>query len=189
MQAWWPDGKRSGCRELNAFGGGMIFMQDDESKQKFLVDTGAAFRVLPHCSLSTPSGPPISGADKKRHSLLGTIHRRLTFGPRTFLVTLLLATVSRPILRLDFLSTHRLVNPVSRQVLDLKSFELRNTTHTFEPFMNRLFKHLPFVFTYLAEHIIASRTLQEHYDHLRQFFTILQENGLQVNSAKCAFAA
>jgi hypothetical protein len=68
-------------------------------------------------------------------------------------------------------------------------FGLRNTAHTFQRFMDRLFKHLPFVFTYLDDHIIASHTLEDHYDHPRQFFTILQESGLQINPAKCVFAA
>ncbi len=68
-------------------------------------------------------------------------------------------------------------------------FRLRNAAQTFQCFMDRLFKHLPFVFTYLDDHIFASRTLEEHYGHLRQFFTILQENGMQINPAKCLFAA
>jgi hypothetical protein len=66
-------------------------------------------------------------------------------------------------------------------------FGLRNTAHAFQRFMDRLFKHLPFVFTYLNDHIIASHTLEENHDHLRQ--TILQENGLQINPAKCVCAA
>ncbi|MFN9906060.1 MAG: reverse transcriptase domain-containing protein, partial [bacterium] len=37
--------------------------------------------------------------------------------------------------------------------------------------------------------IIASHSLEEHIEHLRQIFTILQENGLQINPAKCVFAA
>jgi hypothetical protein len=41
----------------------------------------------------------------------------------------------------------------------------------------------------LDDHIIASRTLEVHQDQLRQFFTILQENSLQINPAKCVFAA
>jgi hypothetical protein len=41
----------------------------------------------------------------------------------------------------------------------------------------------------LDDHIIASHTLEEHQDQLTQFFTILQENILQVNPAKCVFAA
>ncbi len=36
-------------------------------------------------------------------------------------------------------------------------FGLRNATQNFQRFMDRLFKHLPFVFTYLDDHIIASR--------------------------------
>jgi hypothetical protein len=58
-----------------------------------------------------------------------------------------------------------------------------NAAQTFQRFMDRLFKHLPFEFTYLDDHIIASRTLEEHHDHLRLFFTILQENGLRINPA------
>jgi hypothetical protein len=31
--------------------------------------------------------------------------------------------------------------------------------------------------------------LEDHHEHLRQILTILQENGLQINPAKCVFAA
>jgi hypothetical protein len=68
-------------------------------------------------------------------------------------------------------------------------FGLRNVAQTFQRFMDRLFKHLPFVFCYLDDLIIASRTLEEHHEHLWQIFTILQEKGLQINPAKCVFAA
>jgi hypothetical protein len=54
--------------------------------------------------------------------------------------------------------------------------------------MDKLFRHLPFVFTYLDDHLIASRTLEEHLLHLQQFFQVLQENGLTINPAKCVFA-
>jgi hypothetical protein len=59
-------------------------------------------------------------------------------------------------------------------------FGLPNTTQTFQHFMDRLFKHLPFVFCYLDNLIIASHTLQhqEHQEHLQKIFTILQENFL-----------
>ena len=68
-------------------------------------------------------------------------------------------------------------------------FGLRNAAQTFQRFMDSLFKHLPFVFCYLDDIIIASHTLEEHHEHLEQIFTILQENGLQINPAKCLFAA
>jgi hypothetical protein len=68
-------------------------------------------------------------------------------------------------------------------------FGLRNAAQTFKRFMDSLLKHLPFVFCYLDDIIIASHSLEEHIEHLRQIFTILQENGLQINPAKCVFAA
>jgi hypothetical protein len=68
-------------------------------------------------------------------------------------------------------------------------FGLRNTAQTFQRFMDSLLKHLPFVFCYLDDIIIASNSLEEHIEHLRQIFTILQENGLQINPAKCVFSA
>jgi hypothetical protein len=41
----------------------------------------------------------------------------------------------------------------------------------------------------LDDHIIASHTLEEHQDQLRQFFTILQENSLQMNPVcVCSFS-
>jgi hypothetical protein len=55
--------------------------------------------------------------------------------------------------------------------------------------MDSLLKHLPFVFCYLDDIIIASHSLEEHHEHLRQIFTILQENGLQISPAKCVFVA
>jgi hypothetical protein len=68
-------------------------------------------------------------------------------------------------------------------------FGLRNAAQTFQRFMDRLFKHLPLVFCYLDHLIITSHTLEEHHEHLRQIFTILQENGLQISPVKCVFAA
>ncbi len=54
------------CRhgQINALGG-LVFLQDSKTKQKFLVDTGAAVSVLPHTSTEPSSGPPLFGADGK----------------------------------------------------------------------------------------------------------------------------
>jgi len=366
-------GRRRG--QLNSLGG-LIYLQDSQSAQKFLVDTGAAVSVLPHRSSIPPSGPSLSGADGKPIASWGTVRKKLCFGLQTFLCSFILAAVSKPILGIDFLAAHRLlVDPYSRQVLhaatlkpigaavaaaatfpsrfvaalsliippvrDLLSafpsivgdgsgtprpkhgikhhvetsgrpvfakarrldpakhrlaekeflalekagivrrsnspwssplhmvpkpdgswrpcgdyrrlnlatkrdryplpslldfsanlhgckffscvdlvkgyhqipmswadiaktaivtpfglfeylfmpFGLLNAAQSFQRLMDRLFGHLPFLFTYLDDHLIASRTLEEHLDHLRQFFQILQDNGLVINPAKCVFAA
>jgi len=68
-------------------------------------------------------------------------------------------------------------------------FGLKNAAQTFQRLMDRLFRHLPFVFVYLDDILIASRTEAEHLDHLSQVFAILQQNGLQLNPSKCVFAA
>lgn len=62
-------------------------------------------------------------------------------------------------------------------------FGLTNAAQTFQRLNDRLFRHLPF------DHLIASRTLEEHLDHLSQFFAILQENDLTINPSKCVFTA
>jgi hypothetical protein len=72
--------------------GSLIFLQDDKTKQQFLVDTSAGVSLLPHRSSAPPSSPGLSGADTK------------------------------PILGLDFLSTHNLlIDPVARLLLDAKT--------------------------------------------------------------------
>jgi hypothetical protein len=40
----------------------MIFLQDDDSKQQFMVDTGAVCSDLPHRSKAQPAGPQLSAA-------------------------------------------------------------------------------------------------------------------------------
>jgi hypothetical protein len=102
----------------------MIFLQDDDSKQQFMVDTGTVCSVLPHRSMATPTCPQLSGANGKNIPCWRSVRRRLTFGLRTFFITFLLAAVYRPILELDSLSANGLlVNPVGCQVLDSKSLK------------------------------------------------------------------
>jgi Reverse transcriptase (RNA-dependent DNA polymerase) len=49
-------------------------------------------------------------------------------------------------------------------------FGLKNAAQTFQRLMDRIFCHLHFLFTYLDDHLIASRTLEDHHRHLQQFF-------------------
>jgi hypothetical protein len=67
-------------------------------------------------------------------------------------------------------------------------FGLTNVAQTFQRLMDRLIGQLPFGFTYLDDHLIASATMEEHLEHLRKFFEILQDNGLTNNPSKCTFA-
>jgi hypothetical protein len=109
--------------QLNPLGG-LIFLQDSVSKQQFLVDTGAAVSVFPHRSSAATSGPLLAGADGKPISAWGRVTKTLNFGLHTFIVSFILAAVSKPILGIDFLSAHRLlVDPFSKAVLFASSLE------------------------------------------------------------------
>ncbi len=58
-------------------------------------------------------------------------------------------------------------------------FGLMNAAQTFQ--RDKLFCSLPFVFVYLDDILIASRSKMKHLDHLQQLFAILQKSGLQIN--------
>jgi hypothetical protein len=51
----------------------MIFVQDDESKQQFMVDTGAVCSVIPHRSKTLSTGPQLSGTDGKAIPCWGSV--------------------------------------------------------------------------------------------------------------------
>jgi hypothetical protein len=73
-------GGKLGCRrgQLNALGG-LIYLQDTATEQKFLVDTGAAVSVLPHRSQAPSSGVPLTGADGRPIASWGNVTVLITF--------------------------------------------------------------------------------------------------------------
>ena len=69
------------------------------------------------------------------------------------------------------------------------SFGLMNAGQTFQRLVDKKFRHLKFLFSYLDDSRVASRTPEEHLQHLDEFFAILAENGFTINLAKCVFMA
>jgi hypothetical protein len=67
-------------------------------------------------------------------------------------------------------------------------FGLKNAAQTFQRLMDKLFATLPFVYVYLDDILIASKSEDEHVRHLRAVFEVLTSNGLHVNVDKCKFA-
>jgi hypothetical protein len=67
------------------------------------------------------------------------------------------------------------------------TFGLRNAGNTFQRQMYRLLAGLDFVFVYLDDIIIGSRSAAEHGWHLRALFQRLQTAGLVINQEKCVF--
>ena len=64
-------------------------------------------------------------------------------------------------------------------------FGLRNAAQTFQRFMDDICRELDFVFVYLDDILVASRSHEEHLQHLRALFQQLADQGLVINPAKC----
>ncbi len=64
-------------------------------------------------------------------------------------------------------------------------FGLTNAPATFQRLMDKLFNGWNFVFIYLDDILIASRSFSEHITHIMQVLQRLQEAGLKVKPSKC----
>jgi len=68
-------------------------------------------------------------------------------------------------------------------------FGLRNAGQTFQRLMDEVLAGLPFVFVYLDDVLIASRSHADHVLHLRAVLERLQQHGLVLNGEKCVLGA
>lgn len=66
----------------------------------------------------------------------------------------------------------------------MMTFGLRNAGQTFQRFMDEVTRGLPFVFPYLDDVLVFSRTPAEHEQHLRTLFGRLAEYGIIINAQK-----
>ncbi|BHF72123.1 hypothetical protein SprV_0401518700 [Sparganum proliferum] len=64
---------------------------------------------------------------------------------------------------------------------------LRNASQTFQRFVDRVLRGLPFVYAYIDDLLIASSTAEEHVEHLATVFDRLQQFGVALNPSKCVF--
>jgi len=66
-------------------------------------------------------------------------------------------------------------------------FGLRNAAQTFQRTVDQKCRDLKFLFTYLDDSRLGSKTAAEHLAHLEQFFAVLAANGMVINLSKCTF--
>jgi hypothetical protein len=94
-------------------------MLDQVFNRRFLVDTGASYSILPHCSSLPASGPKLYGPAGQHISCWGDHLVTLQFQDQDFSWKFLLANVAFPILGVDFLRAHKLlIDPESHALLD-----------------------------------------------------------------------
>jgi len=67
-------------------------------------------------------------------------------------------------------------------------YGLLNAAQSFQRLMDKSFRKFSWLFTYLDDHLVASRTEEDHRRHLQLLFETLAENGFIINSDKCVFA-
>lgn len=68
------------------------------------------------------------------------------------------------------------------------TFGPRNVAQSFQRHMHAIFRGLDFCFVYLDDLLIASRNLEEHYNHIKLIFERLSKAGLIIIHEKCIFA-
>ncbi|BHF73191.1 hypothetical protein SprV_0401626900 [Sparganum proliferum] len=64
-------------------------------------------------------------------------------------------------------------------------FGLRNAAQTFQRFIDRVLRGLPFVYAYIDDLLVASRNAEEHKGHLALVFDRLDQFGVVINPSKC----
>lgn len=68
------------------------------------------------------------------------------------------------------------------------TFGLRNAAQTFQRFLNNVvLQNLNFIFVYIDDVIVASKSESEHKEHLRLVFERFNKYGLTINTSKCSF--
>jgi hypothetical protein len=97
--------------------GRVYCVKDELSGEFFLVDTGAAYSVIPHTSAEKPVGPALKGADGSRISCWGPSTRTVNLAANSFTWNFVLAAVSIPIIGADFIKHHRLVVDLANEDL------------------------------------------------------------------------
>ena len=68
-------------------------------------------------------------------------------------------------------------------------FGLKNAAQAFQRLMAGILRNVSFAFVYLDDILIASADPVSHKRHLRELFSLLQENGISINRKKCTFGA
>ncbi|BHF84524.1 hypothetical protein SprV_0902767500 [Sparganum proliferum] len=64
-------------------------------------------------------------------------------------------------------------------------FGLRNAAQTFQRFIDRVLRGLPFVYAYIDDLLVANRNAEEHKEHLALVVDRLDQFGVVINPSKC----
>jgi hypothetical protein len=80
----------------------LIFLTDELTNDRYLVDTGATLSIVPCNQNSSPSGPLLKGVDGQPIPSCSFIQKTVQFQGKLFTSTFLQTAVVGPILGIDF---------------------------------------------------------------------------------------
>lgn len=81
------------------------------------------------------------------------------------------------------------VTPFGMFLFPYMPYGLRNAAPTFQRLMDEIFGDLPFVFCFIDDLLISSKSEEEHREHLRIVLQRLEMYGLVLNLDKCVLGA
>ena len=81
----------------------LVYVTDQLSNRRILVDTGAAYSILLHQSSTLPSGPPLAGPNGRPIACWGDKPVQLVLDNHRFQWTFLRAAVQCPIIGINFI--------------------------------------------------------------------------------------
>jgi hypothetical protein len=96
---------------------GLIFLTDELTHDRYLVDTRATLSIVPCTKNSNPSHPLLKGADGQPIPSWGFVKKTVQFQGKLFTSSFLQAAVAGPILGIDFLRKFKVtVSPDINQI-------------------------------------------------------------------------
>ena len=87
----------------------------------------------------------------------------------------------------DSIPKTAIITPFGLYEFVVTPFGLRNAGQTFQRLMDSILRDLPFAFVYIDDVLVASKTADEHRDHLHLVCKLLADNGLVINKEKSVF--
>ncbi|GBN11100.1 Transposon Ty3-I Gag-Pol polyprotein [Araneus ventricosus] len=163
-----------------------LFVRDRRSNLHFLVDSGADVSIIPATSQNKKKAQYLLyAANGTEISTYGIKMLNLDLGlPRDFQFPFIIADVTKE----EHKCKTAIITPFGLYEFNVMSFGLKNAPATFQRFIHEVLRGLDFVFPYLDDILIASKSNQEHEIHLNLVLERLNTFGLRINVSKSVFA-